>query len=298
MKHTIKKRPRRKLFMYLILPLVLASLLIISLPFVSFHTESYSSQYLLVRMSDGTIITSQGEDEITYPASLTKIMTALLAIEHTSDLSEVVTVPEAVFDKVYKTGASVAGFEPGELATLEELLYGIMLPSGAECCLAYAEYIAGSEAEFVSLMNRKAIELGMNDTNFTNCTGLHSADHYSTAKDLAILLRYALGNETFRRVFTSDSFYVTPSTVHSDGFYLRSTLSEALDRCENPLPKGLQILGGKTGYTSAAGLCLASLAEVNGEEYILITLGAEGLPDSPPYHVMDAITLYSRELIQ
>ena len=298
MKHTIKKRPRRKLFMYLILPLVLASLLISSLLFVSFRTEIYSSQYLLVRMSDGTIITSQGEDEITYPASLTKIMTALLAIEHTSDLSEVVTVPEAGFDKVYKTGASVAGFEPGELATLEELLYGIMLPSGAECCLAYAEYISGSEAEFVSLMNRKAIELGMNDTHFTNCTGLHSADHYSTSKDLAILLRYALGNKTFRRVFISDSFYVTPSAVHSDGFYLHSTLSEALDRCENPLPKGLQILGGKTGYTSAAGLCLASLAEVNGEEYILITLGAEGLPDSPPYHVMDAITLYSRELIQ
>ena len=298
MKHTIKKRPRRKLFMYSILPLALASLMILSLLFVSFRTKIYSSQYLLIRSSDGMVIDAHNETKQAYPASLTKIMTALLAIEHTSDFSEVITVPEAVFDKVYKTGASVAGFESGELVTLEELLYGIMLPSGAECCLAYAEYISGSETEFVSLMNRKANELGMDDTNFTNCTGLHSADHYSTAKDLAILLRYALENETFRTLLTSDLFYVTPSAVHSDGFYLRSTLSEALDRCENPLPKGLQILGGKTGYTSDAGLCLASLAEVNGEEYILITLGAEGSPDSLPYHVMDAVTLYSRELIQ
>ncbi|MBQ7051089.1 MAG: D-alanyl-D-alanine carboxypeptidase [Firmicutes bacterium] len=298
MKHTIKKRPRRKLFMYSILPLALASLMILSLLFVSFRTKIYSSQYLLIRSSDGMVIDAHNETKQAYPASLTKIMTALLAIEHTSDFSEVITVPEAVFDKVYKTGASVAGFESGELATLEELLYGIMLPSGAECCLAYAEYIASSETEFVSLMNRKANELGMDDTYFTNCTGLHSADHYSTAKDLAILLRYALENETFRTLLTSDLFYVTPSAVHSDGFYLRSTLSEALDRCENPLPKGLQILGGKTGYTSDAGLCLASLAEVNGEEYILITLGAEGSPDSLPYHVMDAVTLYSRELIQ
>ncbi len=298
MKHKIKKRSRRKLFMYLILPVVLSSLLIISLLFMSFRTKTYSSQYLLIRSSDGMVIDSHNETNQAYPASLTKIMTALLAIEHTSDFSEVITVPEALFDKVYKTGASVAGFEPGELATLEELLYGIMLPSGAECCLAYAEYISGSEAEFVSLMNRRARELGMNDTNFTNCTGLHSADHYSTAKDLAILLRYALDDETFRTLLTSDSFYVTPSAVHSDGFYLRSTLSEALDRCENPLPKGLQLLGGKTGYTSAAGLCLASLAEVNGEEYILITLGAEGSSDSPPYHVMDAATLYSRELLK
>ncbi len=298
MKHTIKKRPRRKLFMYSILPLALASLMILSLLFVSFRTKIYSSQYLLIRSSDGMVIDAHNETKQTYPASLTKIMTALLAIEHTSDFSEVITVPEAVFDKVYKTGASVAGFESGELATLEELLYGIMLPSGAECCLAYAEYISGSETEFVSLMNRKANELGMDDTNFTNCTGLHSADHYSTAKDLAILLRYALGNETFRRVFTTENFYVTPSIVHPDGFNLHSTLSAARKQLEKPMPNGLQILGGKTGFTSAAGLCLASLAEVNGEEYILITLGAEGSPDSLPYHVMDAVTLYSRELIQ
>ena len=298
MKSKRKMRPRRKLLMHMILPLALTSLLAISLFFIEFRSKIYSDQYLLIRVKDGTVVASSNETEQAYPASLTKIMTALLAIEHTEDFSTVVTVPTEIFDPIYKTGASVAGFEPGELATLEELLYGIMLPSGAECCLTYADYIAGSETAFVALMNQRARELGMNDTHFTNCTGLHSADHYSTAKDLAILLRYALENETFRTLLTSDLFYVTPSAVHSDGFYLRSTLSEALNRCETPLPIGIRLLGGKTGYTSAAGLCLASLAEVNGEEYILITLGAEGSPDSPPYHVMDAITLYSRELRQ
>ena len=188
----------------------------------------------------------------------------------------------------------MAGFEPGELATLEELLYGIMLPSGAECCLAYADWIAGSEVDFVLLMNQRARELGMDDTNFANCTGLHSADHYTTANDLAILLRYALQNETFRQVFTTEDFMVTPSVLHPYGFNLHSTLATAMAQCDTPLPDGLSILGGKTGYTSAAGLCLASLAEVGVEEYLLITVGAEGSLDSPPYHVMDAIELYCK----
>ncbi len=296
MKQKIKKRPRRKQFLHFILPITLASLVIVSLLFFYYSSKTYSSQYLLIRSADGAVIASHHETEKTYPASLTKIMTALLAIEHTSDFSEVITIPEEIYDKIYKTGASVAGFEPGELATLEELLYGIMLPSGAECCLAYAVYIAGSEADFVSLMNQRARELGMNDTNFTNCTGLHSTDHYTTAQDLATLLRYALQNETFRRVFTAEDFFVTPSALHSDGFNLHSTLSDALTQYKTPLPEGISILGGKTGFTSLAGLCLASLAEVNGEEYLLITLGAEGSLDTPPYHVLDAIELYSRVL--
>ena len=262
----------------------------------SLKSHVHSSNYLLINVVSGDVIEAHDENKKVYPASLTKIMTALLAIEHTNDFSEVITVQEEIYDKIYKTGASVAGFEPGELATLEELLYGIMLPSGAECCLTYANHIAGSETAFVVLMNQRARELGMNDTHFTNCTGLHSADHYTTAQDLAILLRYALNDETFRTVLTSQEFYVTPSAVHSDGFYLQSTLMEAWNRCETPLPSKIQILGGKTGYTSAAGLCLASLARIDGEEYILITLGAEGTPDSEPLHVIDAITLYS-ELI-
>lgn len=299
MKTRIKKRPRRKLLHSSLLLIFIASvgIIIVSIClWTSLKSPVHSSNYLLINVVNGDVIEAHDENKKVYPASLTKIMTALLAIEHTNDFSEVITVQEEIYDKIYKTGASVAGFEPGELATLEELLYGIMLPSGAECCLTYANHIAGSETAFVVLMNQRARELGMNDTHFTNCTGLHSADHYTTAQDLAILLRYALNDETFRTVLTSQEFYVTPSAVHSDGFYLQSTLMEAWNRCETPLPPKIQILGGKTGYTSAAGLCLASLARIDGEEYILITLGAEGTPDSEPLHVIDAITLYS-ELI-
>ena len=299
MKTRIKKRPRRKLLHSSLLLIFIASvgIIIVSIClWTSPKSSVHSSNYLLIHVVSGDVIEAHDENEKVYPASLTKIMTALLAIEHTNDFSEVITVPEEIYDKIYKAGASVAGFEPCELATLEELLYGIMLPSGAECCLTYANHIAGSETAFVALMNQRARELGMNDTHFTNCTGLHSAEHYTTAQDLAILLRYALNDETFRTVLTSQEFYVTPSAAHSDGFYLQSTLMEAWNRCETPLPPKIQILGGKTGYTSAAGLCLASLARIDGEEYILITLGAEGTPDSEPLHVQDAITLYS-ELI-
>ena len=183
MKSKRKMRPRRKLLMHLILPLALASLLALSLFFIEFHSKIYSDQYLLIRVKDGTVVASSNETEQAYPASLTKIMTALLAIEYTEDSSTVVTVPTEIFAPIYKTGASIAGFEPSELATLEELLYGIMLPSGAECCLTYASHIAGSEDAFVALMNQRARELGMNDTNFRFCKSTSNIFESSVSSD-------------------------------------------------------------------------------------------------------------------
>lgn len=246
--------------------------------------------FLLTELSSGCEIAAQNAQDRIYPASMTKIMTALLAIERTADFSVVVTVPVDIFDAIYAADASTAGFEPGESATLEELLYGILLPSGSECCLTYARFIAGSEEAFVQLMNERAQELGMNDTHFDNCTGLPSENHYSTVRDMSILLRYALSNDTFRQVITSASFSVSPSAVHPDGFTLQSTLFHALQQV--PVPEGVTVLGGKTGHTDQAGLCLASFALAGGREYMLVTADAPGSDDTPPYHVMDAVSVY------
>lgn len=180
----------------------------------------------------------------------------------------------------------MAGFLPGEETTLRELLYGILLPSGAECCLTAARYIAGSEDAYVELMNQRASELGMDNTHFTNCTGLQDTAHYSSPADIAVLLREALQNVTFREIFTSEYYYVQPTEQHPEGFTFWSTLFSQ----EGSNTDGV-ILGGKTGYTQEAGLCLASLLSAGGREYILVTMGAPGSHETEPYHIEDALNV-------
>lgn len=251
----------------------------------------YSPNAVLIDAETGDILESYDAGKRIYPASLTKIMTAVVAIEHTENMEEMITLPGDFFQELYEENASMAGFAPGEQIYLRDLLYGILLPSGAECCLAFAERIAGSEEGFVKLMNEKARELGMKDTSFCNATGLHEKNHYSTVEDLAVLLQYALKNETFRAAFTSQSYHTLPSEVHPEGFTFTSTVFQHLDGTEIA---GGAILGGKTGYTPEAGLCLASLGEVSGREYILVTAGANGNHETEPYHILDAVKVYNQ----
>ncbi len=251
----------------------------------------YSPYAVLVDLESGNVLAEQNSTERMYPASLTKIMTALIAIEETEDMEQTTTLPSDIFPSLYEENASLAGFQPGETVTWKDLLYGVMLPSGAECCLTFARQIAGSEGAFVDLMNKKAEELGMNDTHFSNATGLQDKKHYSTVRDIAVLLRYALENETFRQVFTARRYSVPPTAYHSEGFTFYNTMFQAMD---NAGISDDDILGGKTGYTEKAGLCLASLAEINDREYILVTAKADGNHYTEPYHVIDAENVYGQ----
>lgn len=250
-----------------------------------------SKSILLVQVQSGTVIAQKNAKASCDPASLTKMMTVLLAVEELPELDELVTLPEEIFTSLYAENASMAGFCPGETVTVRDLLYGAMLPSGAECCVALALRVCGSEEVFVTLMNQKAQELGMTQTHFCNPTGLTDEEHKSTAADLAILLRAALQNSTFRMIFTTARYTTSQTMAHPEGLLLSSTLLSKLDG--NELTNG-KILGGKTGYTSEAGLCLASLAEIGGQEYILITLGAPGNHSTVQYHIQDAITIYTK----
>lgn len=231
-------------------------------------------------------------DERTAPASLTKMMTVLLAIETEPDLDKQVTLPEDIFPALQTEKASMAGFVPDETVTVRDLLYGAMLPSGAECCEALARLVSGSEDNFAELMNQKAAELGMKNTHFTNATGLTDTEHYSSAADMAKLLQAALHNTTFRTIFTTEHYTTTATAQHPEGVSLTSTLLGKLDGTE--LPTGTRIEGGKTGYTAAAGLCLASLAIVNGKEYILVTLAAPGDHGTEQYNIRDAVQVYRK----
>ena len=247
------------------------------------------SEYAVLEDASGTAIAEMGAHERMRPASMTKMMTVLVAIESIDDLDASVTVEGGDFAGLYEAGASLAGFEPGEVTTGRELVYGAMLPSGAECCQALARIAAGSTDDFVGLMNERAAELGMADTRFRNTTGLDEDGHYSTVADMAALLRAALGNEDFRAAFTSPAHTVPPTNRHPDGLTLRSTLSESLPSYE---VSGGWILGGKTGYTGGAGLCLASAAEIDGRLYVLVTAHAPGAQDSGQ-NARDAVAMYS-----
>jgi len=165
-----------------------------------------------------------------------------------------------------------------------------MLPSGAECCKGIADYISGSEGDFVKLMNKKAQELGMKNTNFVNTTGFHDRNHYTTVMDLSILLEYALKNELFKQIFTSSNHFTSATNYHPEGVNLISTLYK---NANDLFVLDGEVLGGKTGYTDEAGLCLASIAVVKGKNYLLITTGAKGNSYSKQYNIEDALMAYN-----
>jgi D-alanyl-D-alanine carboxypeptidase (penicillin-binding protein 5/6) len=262
-------------------------------PFVSLSADKLKSPYaILYRLKDDTILLQKNIDVKIYPASLTKMVTAVVAIENLTDLKEEIKLNNAMFEGLFEADASMAGFQSGEIVQGIDLLYGALLPSGAECCVGLAVQIAGSEQGFVDMMNQKAAELGMVNTHFENTTGLHDENHYTTVNDLAIFLRYALQNDVFREIFTSSGYTIQRTNKHPDGLTLSSTMFDKLKKSNQDLIGG-EMLGGKTGYTDEAGLCLASLALIEEQEYILITTGAEGNQHTEQYNITDALAAYS-----
>ena len=251
----------------------------------------YSEAGIVVRLSDGKAITGFREEERIYPASLTKMMTCLIGIELIEDLSEEVTLEKEIFPPLYEESASMAGFLPGETVTAEDLLYGIILPSGGECSVQIARHTAGSEGAFVELMNEKASELGMENTHFANVTGLHDEEHYTTVEDMAALLRYALKDRTFRTIFCTEKYTASPTEEHPEGLTFQSSMFRLREDWKVP---GGEVRGGKTGFTDQSGLCLASLAHVDNRDYIIVTAKADGNHQTEPYHVLDALNLYGQ----
>lgn len=249
-----------------------------------------SSHVVLMSANGGKVIGEMNGEEQIYPASLTKIMTVIVAIEELDDLEEKIILDADIFPELYAGDATQAGFQAGEAVRAIDLLYGAILPSGAECCIGLADEIAGSEDAFVELMNKKAQKIGMEYTHFCDTTGLHDPNHYSTAYDMAVLLKYAIRNDTFREIIETSRHSTGVTNVHPDGITYYSTLFKNLN---DPTVTGGKILGGKTGYTNEAGLCLASFAEIEGREYILVTAGAPG-DTGEPLHVQDAVTIYNR----
>lgn len=250
----------------------------------------YSRQALLYDYTDNAIIAELGASDKVYPASLTKMMTVLVAIENIPDLDAKTTLSSAMFATLLEQNASIAGFSENESVCARDLLYAAMLPSGADGSIGLAELVSGSESAFAVLMNNKAKELGMKDTHYVNVTGLHDPEHYTTAYDQLKLMKYAMKNDTFREVISTPSYTSSPTDIHPSGVTMRSTVFSGLSA--NGLDSSM-FVGGKTGYTPEAGLCLASIATVDGHTCFLITFGAGAGLNTPSYHVMDAFNVFS-----
>lgn len=255
---------------------------------IPFGAEVDAQYALLWDVTDNRVIAAKGADVVTYPASVTKVMTLLVAVEHIDDFTDTFTMTYDILHPLYLNNATIAGFVEGEAVLLEDLLYGTILPSGADASQALAEYVAGSEAAFAELMNEKAAELGLKNTHFVNTSGLHDKDHYTTAADMAVVLRAAMENVHCRQVLSTYQYTTAVTPEHPEGILLTSTL---FSRIYGDEPDGATIVAGKTGYTSQAVHTLVTYAQgENGHEYVFVTLKG-----SDRWKIIyDAIDTYTR----
>lgn len=224
---------------------------------------------ILVDADAGLVVAEKNGSAKMYPASMTKVMTLLVACEHITDLSEKLEITQDIVDYVKKEGASNCGFKAGEQVTMQDLLYGLILPSGADAALALVRRIAGSEEQFVTLMNQKAQQLGISaTTHFTNCTGLYNDNHYSTAEDMAIIMRAASQNSVAATILTTRSYTTQANNKRSTGLSFSNLFLKRIDTQTT----GGQVNFAKTGYVAKAGNCAVSyFTAASGRHYICVT---------------------------
>ena len=229
-----------------------------------------STYAVVINRTDGTILAEKDSKAIISPASMTKILTLLVAVENLKSLDDTVTVTIDITDYCYVNDCSVVGYKVGESAAVRELLYGTILPSGADAALALAIYVAGSHEAFVELMNEKAEELGISDTaHFTNCVGLYDEAHHCTVRDMAVILNAAMENELCREVLNARTYETAITPEHPEGQVLSNWF---LRRIEDKDTGDVEVIGAKTGYVAQSGNCAASCGRAgDGREYICVT---------------------------
>lgn len=258
-------------------------ILFLFIPFLVSALENpslHSKYYGVYDLTDDKMLFSLNSDVKTEIASLTKIMTVLVAIENVSDLDESVTITSKILNTV-SWDASVAGLEVGDVVTYRDLLYAAMLPSGADATNALAISIAGSIDVYVELMNAKAKSLGLNSTHYENVTGLDEDNHYSSVDDVIKLLKYSLNNEIFKEIYTTRNYTLTNGLKVSASVNFYNKIMD--------LDTSL-ILGSKTGFTDDAGYCISIYFKSDDHDLIAVTLNATRVNDNY-YNVKDAVDI-------
>ena len=248
-----------------------------------------NSKYaILVNAADGSVLASELADERMFPASMTKVMTLLVAVEHLpheGSLQDMVKITPEVQEEMRQKNSS-GMLSPKEYAgdelSVESMLYAIALESDGVACIEIAKYIAGSEQAFVELMNQKAQELGLTGTNFVNTHGLHDDNHYTTAREMAAIMRYAMQNELCAKIMSTERYNATGHYVKNGQpatytfYFTHSYLADALGRYP-AYAQQVPIVAAKTGLETKAKSCLVSyIVDKNGNAYVCVTAFADG----------------------
>ncbi len=254
-----------------------------------FAGDVVSSNGILVNADTMQVLSERNAKEKMYPASMTKVMTVLVAAEALDQkaLDDTFEITIDITDYSYSNDCSAAGFSVGENVKIKDLFYGTVLPSGGDAALALATYVAGSHEKFVEMMNKKAKELGISDTtHFTNCVGLYNDEHYSTAYDMAMIMAAAMDNTFCKEVLSTHHYVTQPTTQHPDGIELSNWFLRRIEDKEI----GGTVLCGKTGFVVQSGNCAVSYAtDKAGTNYIICT----GHSSSAWQCIRDQTYLYS-----
>lgn len=257
-----------------------------------FAESVVSEKGILIDVQTGDVLAQRDAYDRISPASMTKILTALVAAEHVTpeQMDDTFTMTIEITDYSYVHGCSNAGFEVGEEITVRDLFYGTMLPSGADAAVGLATYVAGSQEAFVELMNEKLELMGLSETtHFTNCVGLYDEEHYSTAYDMAMIIKAATDNEWCREVMSARKYTTGVTGQHKEGLLISNWF---LRRIEDKDTHG-EVLCAKTGFVNQSGSCAASLArDYSGREYICVTAGST----SSWQCIYDQVDIYAQYL--
>lgn len=228
-----------------------------------------SENAVFIDVETGDILAERNYKEGICPASMTKILTVLVAAEHVTDLDDTFTMTLEITDYGYVNDCSSAGFAKDETVTVRDLFYGTILPSGADAAVGLATYVAGDQESFVAMMNDKLKELGLSKTaHFTNCVGIYDEDHYCTVYDMAMILEAAIDNELCREVLSAHTYTTSKTEQHPDGIIISNWFLRRIEDKDT----GGEVVCGKTGYVVQSGNCAASFGvDASGKEYICVT---------------------------
>ena len=235
--------------------------------------EVNSTNAILVDENANTVIASKGADERIYPASMTKVLTVLVAAEQIPEenLDDTFTMTLEITDYAYVNDCSSVGFSDGEEVPVRDLFYGTVLPSGGDAAVGLATYVAGSQEAFVELMNEKLKELGISGSaHFTNCVGLYDDNHYCTVYDMAVIMKAAMQNDLCREVLSAHTYTTAPTEEHPDGISISNWFLRKIEDKD----MGGEVLCGKTGYVVQSRNCAVSYSDIRGTTYICVTTGA------------------------
>ena len=250
--------------------------------------QLYSESAILIDLSTNTILAEKNAEDPIYPASMTKVMTALVACENIENWDDTFTMTQSIIDPLFQADASMAGFVDGEAINMEDLVYGAIVPSGAEATEALSITIAGSEEAYAEKMNEKAAALGLNGTHFVDASGLHDEEHYTTVHDMAVILEAAMENETCREVLEALSHRSAATPQNPEGIPMYNKFLQTMYVTGQ---NGAKIMGAKTGYTSQAMNCCASFGVTpDGRPVVCVTAHAW----TGEFCVEDHIALYSK----